>query len=248
MLTLCRALVMAWGALWSAAAMAQLKAGDIAFVAYASDGNDDFAWVALCRIPAGTAIHFTDMSVSNGGFRLSEHLNPTYHGPLTWQHNDGLEAGTVVRWVGGAPGAWSLGQASGGAPSLSSDGDQLIAYCGMIASNGAFCAPWQGDAGGATMLHALNFANSGWDNLTGGDTQTSFVPPGLSTNAGTAVHVGNKDNGCYSGPKDGSASELLSAIANPGNWTTSNELFEAVYWSSAESFKVRPRGMVLSVK
>lgn len=238
----------AWCLLCSASAMAQLAAGDIAFVAYNSDGSNDFAWVALRRIPACTEIHFTDMSVSNRGFRLSEHFNSTDHGPLTWRHTNAVEAGSVVRWLGGAPGAWSTGQATGGAPNLSADGDQLIAYCGVIVSNTAFTAPWIGDAAGATLLHAINFANSGWDNVTGGNANRSFVPPGLATNVGTAVHVANRDNGYYSGTTRGAAETLLAAIADPANWTTSDSLFEAAYWSGETAFHVNPGGTVLSVR
>lgn len=238
----------AWCLLCSASAMAQLAAGDIAFVAYNSDGSNDFAWVALRRIPACTEIHFTDMSVSNRGFRLSEHFNSTDHGPLTWRHTNAVEAGSVVRWLGGAPGAWSTGQATGGAPNLSAEGDQLIAYCGVIVSNTAFTAPWIGDAAGATLLHAINFANGGWDNVTGGNANRSFVPPGLSTNAGTAVHVSNKDNGYYSGTTRGAAETLLAAIADPSNWTTADSLFEGFYWSGATAFHVNPGGTVLSVR
>jgi hypothetical protein len=228
-------------------ARAQLATGDMAFVAYNSDGSNDFAWVALRRIPADTAIHFTDMSVSNGGFRLSEHLSTTFQGPLSWSYTNVLEAGTVVRWHG-IPRVWSIGQATGGAPDLSSDGDQLIAYCGVIVSNALFPYPWQGDSCGATLLHALNFANSGWDNVTGGSAQKSFVPPGLSTSAYTAVHVSNKDNGYYSGVTSGTAAGLLKAIANPANWTVSDTEFETFYWTGGQSFQVQPRGLVMSIR
>jgi hypothetical protein len=248
MLKMLRVVMAAWIVALALPARGQLAAGDIAFVAYSTDGADEFSWVALRRIPAHTTINFTDMSVSNGGFRLSEHLSPTYHGPLSWWCTNAVEAGSVVWWMGGTPGAWSLGQGTGGGPTLSSEGDQLIAYCGVIVTNTALPAPWQGDACGATLLHALNFANSGWDNVTGGSTERSFVPPGLSTNTFTAVHVSSKDNGYYSGPTVGSKDELLRAIANPANWTVSDIEFETIFWTGAEAFRVKPRGMVMSIK
>jgi hypothetical protein len=242
-----RTTLLGWILTLAGMATAQLGPGDIAFVAYNSDGSNDFAWVALRRIPAHTAIHFTDMSVSNGGFRLSEHLSAAYQGPLSWSCTNDVEAGTVVRWQG-VPRVWTRGAGWGGAPNLSGDGDQLIAYCGTIVSNGAFPPPWQGDAGGATLLHALNFANSGWDNANGGSTEKSFVPPGLSTGACTAVHVGSKDNGYYSGVISGTSSGLLASIACPANWVTSNELFETTYWSGEICFRIRSHGTVLSLK
>lgn len=237
-----------WGLVLLPSVMAQLSAGDIAFVAYNTDGNDDFAWVALSGIPAGTVINFTDMSVSNGGFRLSEHFSSSFRGPLSWQCTNALEAGAVVRWIGGLPGAWSLGQSTGGAPVLSNEGDQLIAYCGVIATNVTFPVGWQGDACGATLLHAINFANSGWDNVTGGTTERSFVPPGLATNACTALHISNKDNGYYSGPICGSKAELLRAIACPTNWAVSDAEFQTVYWTGETGFLVKPRGTVVVIK
>ena len=41
---------------------AALVAGDIAVIAYNSNGSDDFAWVALTSIAANTSIKFTDSS------------------------------------------------------------------------------------------------------------------------------------------------------------------------------------------
>ena len=75
---------------------AQLGPGDVTIVAVNTD-DDSFAWVALREIPAGTTLHFTDSSVSNGLFRWSEHLGDVVsHGPLDWTLQAGLPAGTVV--------------------------------------------------------------------------------------------------------------------------------------------------------
>jgi len=38
--------------------LAQLSAGDIAFVQYNADGSDEFAFVALVEIPANTLIYY----------------------------------------------------------------------------------------------------------------------------------------------------------------------------------------------
>jgi hypothetical protein len=234
---------------YSTAAIAQLTPGAIAFVAYNTDGDDAFAWVALRRIPANTVIHFTDSSVSNGWFRWTEHLGDVVSaGPLSWVYTNTIPAGTVVRWTGGSPGAWSLGRASGARLNLSQDGDQLIAYEGVISRNTELPYPWQGDPGGATLLHALNFANNGWDNLTGGETETSFVPPGLSVNAGTAVHVSRMDNAYYDGVCGGSAPDLLAAIANPAHWKASNDVFAVMAWTGAEMFVVKPPGSVFAFR
>ena len=55
-----------------------LAAGDVAIVAVNSSGSDDFAWVALTNIAAGTTLNFTD----------SQMLTPCFHSlsPST-EHN-----------------------------------------------------------------------------------------------------------------------------------------------------------------
>ncbi|GEM_PF-1319125 len=235
--------------LLAAPVMAQLKAGDIALVEYNTDGEDEFAWVALCRLPANTVIRFTDSSVSNGCFRWTEHLGDVVSpGPLCWSHTNALEAGTVVRWRGAMVRQWTVGQSSGAWPNLNSDGDQLVAYSGVISNNPSLPAPWQGDAAGAVLLHAINFANSGWDNVTGGDPESSFVPPGLSVSGGTAVHVSRLDNACYRGIREGDAGSLLKAIADPAHWIATNDLTGVEGWGVWESFRVEPPGTVFSIR
>lgn len=242
-----RMAIMAGCLLWAAGLQAQWDAGDIAFVAYNTDDTDDFAWVALRTIPANTTICFTDSSVSNGWYRWTEHLGDiAAPGPLRWTHTNAVSAGTVIRWVGGTPGSWTVGLATGGRLNLSSDGDQLVAYRGAIARDLLLPSPWQGNPADAVALHALNFANAGWDNAAGGDSQTSFVPPGLSVPM-TAVHVGNYDNAYYDGPTEGTAKALLVSIADPANWRGSNEMFRVFAWSGDRSFSVKPDGTVLSV-
>ncbi|MEI8122133.1 MAG: hypothetical protein WCI20_08770 [bacterium] len=224
--------------------LAQLKAGDVAVIAYNTDSPDAFAWVAFRDVPANTAIHFTNSSVSNGWFRWGDHLGRAVApGPLTWSSPNVLPAGTVVSWVSGTQKCWNVGVLSGGVPSLGTDGDQLIAYTGSIVSNSEGLYPWIGDCSQATLLFALNFANAGWDNLTGGGPNTSYVPPGLSTNLGTAVHVNNQDDGYYSGIRTGTVSELRTAISLPGNWTTSANAISPANWPSG--FLVRGLGGVL---
>ncbi len=226
-------------------AMAQLGAGGIAVVAVNTDG-DEFAWVALRTIPANTTVCFTDSSISNGCFRWTEHLgDAVLPGPLTWCHTNALPAGTVVTWAAGDTLEWSLGSSGGRVPDLSSDGDQLFVYCGTVTQREGDVSVWRGAMDAVTMIFGLNVANGGWDNVTGGSTTTSFVPPGLSTNTGTAVHVGNRDNGYYCGIRDGTAAQLLKAMSASTNWMTSNEPFITDQWPDA--FKVRFEGSLFSV-
>ena len=66
-------------------------AGDIAFIAFNTDGNKDFAIVALAEITPNSIIYFTDDETNgNGGFIGSE-------GILTWSSGaKSISAGTVV--------------------------------------------------------------------------------------------------------------------------------------------------------
>jgi hypothetical protein len=224
-------------------AEAQLGAGDIAVIAFNTDGGqdtvDEFAWVALRAIPANTTICFTDSSVSNGCFRWTEHLgDAVLPGPLTWSHTNALPAGSAITWAAGEVREWSMGAHSGGWPALSSDGDQLFVYCGTITQREEDVSVWRGIADEATMIFGLNFANGGWDHVTGGGTTTSFVPTGLSTNLRTAVHVDAKDNGYYAGVRTGTVEALLKAISIPAHWTTSSDPFTCDQWPNV--FTVLP--------
>ena len=126
------------------------------------------------------------------------------------------------------------------------DGDQIFAYTGSICSNAALVYPWRGDPAAATMIYGINFANGGWDNVTGGEPTTSFIPSGLSVSASTAVHIDSLDNGYYSGIRVGTAEELLQAIANPANWTTSNDPYDPTNWPAA--FRVLTEGSIFTLR
>lgn len=226
---------------------AQLAAGDVAVVAYNTEGTDAFAWLALRDMPAGTVIHFTSSSVSNGWFRWGDHLGRVVGpGPLTWTSTNRVRAGTVVSWVSGTPKCWSTGAISGGTPALNSAGDQIFAYTGSVVSNAAGTGPWWGDPSGAVMLYGLNFANTGWNNVTGGGPSTSYIPEGLSVVAGTAVHAGTNRNAYYAGNCSGSASEILAAISNSANWVSSETFIDPGLWPSA--FAVKPPGSLIIVQ
>lgn len=226
---------------WASAVGAPLGPGDVAIVAVNTDDCDDFAWVALRAIPSNTVIHFTDSSVSNGWFRWTEHLSGVSPGPLNWASTGSVAAGTVVHWDG-LNFEWSVGEASGVAPDLSASGDQLIAYTGNISSNATLPSPWRGDPSGAQMLFAVNIANSGWDNVAGGATGTSFVPPGLSTTGGTALHLGSLDDACYVGPRCGTIEDLRLSMATATNWVTSNDPYGPASWPAAFEVVTVPRG------
>jgi hypothetical protein len=232
--------------LWACAAPAQ-RAGDVALIAYNSD-SDEFAWVALCDLPPNTPIHFTDSSARDGWFHWAEHLGRAVApGPLSWCSAEALPAGTVVTWSGTNKACWNIGAGSGGAPMLNADGDQLVAYVGSVVSNAAGGDPWWGDPAGATVLHALNFANTGWSNVTSATTTWSDVPPGVRADRHTAVHVGRRDNGYYAGPRTGTAEALLVALSMTGHWTTADAWIDPTNWPASFTVRGTTQGTMLSV-
>ena len=86
-----------------------LSPGDIAIVDYNSSGPDEFTFVALRDIEAGTTINFTDNGwLASGGFLPGE-------GTVTYTASTLIAAGTAVTLTG---------------LDLDSAGDQIIAYQG----------------------------------------------------------------------------------------------------------------------
>ncbi|MCX7591672.1 MAG: hypothetical protein N2255_08600 [Kiritimatiellae bacterium] len=222
-------------------AVGQLVPGDIAVIAFNSDAPDEFAWVTLKDLPAGTVLCFTDSSVSNGYFRWSEHLAPGARqfglgGPLVWSNTVSVARGTVVRF-NLATTNWSLGQLSGHHPLLSASGDQIFVYQGRIIYNAAHPKGYEGDPSDARVLFGLNFANAGWSSR--GGANFSEIPFGISTESFTAVHVGPRDNGYYAGICTGTVTELRRALADTNNWITSDAYISPALWP--KSFEILPQ-------
>lgn len=192
-------------------AHAALSAGDIAVIAYNTDGEDNFAWVALTDIAANTTINFTDSSWQATAFRTTEHLDAG--GPLTWTNTATLSAGSVVSFNGNVAQTWSIGSGNGATAflSLSTSGDQIFAF--------------QGSKTSPDLVYGLQFAHSTGiiaSPTVSNSTNTTNVPDALSEVGGTMFNVGNFDNGYYVGTTTGSKAELLSAIADQANWTRNN--------------------------
>ena len=90
-----------------------LSLGDIAIIHYNSSDPDDFSFVFLRDVEAGTTINFTDNGwLASGGFRAGE-------GTVTYTAPTAITAGTVVTLSG---------------LDLDAAGDQIIAYQGSAAS------------------------------------------------------------------------------------------------------------------
>lgn len=186
-----------------------LSAGDIAIIGVNSDNPDDFSFVLLVDIDAGTEIRFTDSGVlSDGSFRANE-------GAVKYTAPSALTAGTVINFVNNSADFTTDNDAGVGTNgfSLAASGDQIIAFQGLSTH--------------PTFLFAL-ITNSTEFQADATSANASALPPGLVVGM-SAVAVGagagptqEVDNAVYSGPVTGSPAELLAAISNASNWLGDN--------------------------
>jgi hypothetical protein len=215
-LTGCR---MAWLAAWLASAglvacaEAGLMPGDIAIIGMNTDNPDEFAWTPLVDVDPGQEIFFSDAGWINGQF--SGLLGGSGDGAVKFTAPaSGVGAGeirSVILTALPADYAAANDARVGPGMSLSTSGDQLVAFTGSSA------AP--------TFLFGLNLRSAQWG-------APSNPSPSLDTDVyagltdglnAVSVGVGPKpgdefDNARYVGPTSGTRDELLAAIANDGNW------------------------------
>ncbi|MBI1197191.1 MAG: hypothetical protein GC203_04945, partial [Phenylobacterium sp.] len=172
--------------------MTTLSPGDLALIGYAADTGGKSFAFVLLRDVDAS----TTINFTDSGWLAAGGFRAG-EGTVSWTAPaEGATAGTVVTFTGLT-----------GSLNPSTSGDQIIAY--------------QGAAGSPTPLFSLDFADG--NTTYAGDatnSNTSAVPTGL-TFGSTALAFG-PDNGAYTGPTSGSASDLLSAIADPANWTTND--------------------------
>jgi len=170
----------------------QLNPGDIAFVQYNSDGQDNFAFVALTNISDTEIIFFTDNEEND--------LNGV-EGTITWTPpSGGVTCGTVIL-ITTSP-STSLGSVTVIKNfNFAVGGDSILAY--------------QGSESAPTFIAALSNDGGSW----GGD-QDGNLPPGL-VNGATAIAISPEVANCaYNGAiTNNTQSVLLSEINNNSNWT-----------------------------
>jgi len=184
--------------LFTVSAWAQ-SPGDIAIIGMNADAPDQFAFVTLVPLDAGTAVHFT-----NNGWRANDTFR-TGEGTYTYTVGEtGLPAGEVI----------VVDQPEG--LDFSDSGDQLLAYVGAE-DNPTFIY--------AISVSGLTRNNVEWQN-TADDENTSALPRGLH-NWSTAVTLNERDNVAYIGPTSGTQAQLLAAIGDRSNWQGSNSNAQA---------------------
>lgn len=220
-----------FGLLFSSAkttnAQTALVAGDIAFSGYIGTGSpDEFSFVLLTNITAGTVINFTENSWLNTNvFRTGENT-------VTWTATSALSAGQEIQIVGTTPilasGPGSAGTVTGTALALANTGDQILAYQGTAAAptfiSGIHMNVY------TTPADPVDTTAAAWDGTNSNNTNASSLPPGLITGT-NAIWVGTFqtpasefDNARYT-CGTGNVSTVAStraALNNPANWTKTN--------------------------
>ena len=203
-----------------------LNAGDIAFSAYTStSAADDFSFVLLRNIGPGTTINFTD----NGW--LSTNVFGTGEQTITWTAPaGGLPGGTEITISGltaTRSGGGAAGTVTGTALSLSTSGDQILAYRGTAASP-TFISAIHMNVYTIPGGDPTNTTAAAWDGAAPASTTSSALPTGLTTglNAiwiGTQGDVNSEHNNakygtCTSPAINGSLVALRAALNNQANW------------------------------
>lgn len=207
-------------------AQTTLAQGDIAFVAYNSDGTvDDFAFMLLKDITAGTSITFTDhlwMFGASGGFDEAYLGACNTEAFITWTSGSSMSVGAIV--VISSPGPAGFGAASEATASTGSltvqgscpdftfppTGDVLFAYQGTKPANNS----------ASNWLACINM-DGGWLSASSTSTSASALPGNLSSD-NIILFSPEVDNAVYKGTLTGTATQLKTSIYNLANWNSSD--------------------------
>jgi hypothetical protein len=177
----------------------QTNPGDIAFIAFNADGNDDFAIVTLVPIADGTTIWFTDNEWDGDSF------NNISEGEIQWTATSNLPAGTVIVFNNTGSGilAVNTGTATGGGMNLGASDEDVFA---LLSEPSASTMPTPGFLAGIS-----NDLSGSGSTLTG---------TGLTVGT-TFLDFDNDNDGFkYTGSRSSEATfgAYLPLIMNTANW------------------------------
>lgn len=192
-----------------------LAPGNIIITGVNATDPDEFSFVPLVNLAAGTEIRFTDAGWrAAGGFRSPGEGVVSYVAPA-----GGITAGTEIGIlksgssfvVTSGTGTVFEEGGSGGSFQLAGGGDQVIAF------QGTFAAP--------TPLFAVTLFRSTFD-ADATTTATSALPPSLVVNGTTyAVALGGAsagvDNAEYTATPPTTTAAIITSVTTATNWTTS---------------------------
>lgn len=185
-----------------AAAQTVLSPGDLVLVNVNSDDDDNFDFIPLVDLQAGTEIKFTDdaWDPTNSQFRGRE-------GIITYTAVSAVSAGTVVSYSGSD----GNGFTRSGSFNTSGGGDNILVY--------------QGDESTPTFFYGAGFAreSSVWN--YDGDTNSSGLPSNLSEANNTILSLGTTHNYRYdtANGTEGTPQTLLELVGDGNNWEEEND-------------------------
>ena len=202
---------------------APLSAGDIALIGRINNGTpDSYVLVALTNLTPGQLIYFTDNGWSNTMFRGAGSSGNGGEDIVKLSVVTDIPAGTIIQSTNTSSAAW-MWDASSAIPgtnsnfntiSLSQSGDQVYVF--TAPRN----APLQNPT---THLFVLDDTD-GFE--PGSNTQTGDIPPGLSSNANTALSFNFASSGFAALNMNNAAlqsftkEQWLAYIGDVTNWIT----------------------------
>lgn len=205
------------------------SAGDIAFMAFNADGDDDFAIVVLSSISASTTFYFSDNEPNSDGSSFN-----TGEGQLKWvSPSSTINPGQIVVFTdtdsdGNASFGASTGTLTkpfGSAPNLAAGGDALYAVTGSDNGSAITVTTWIAGIQNESSNEGTYFSQ------TGLSTSSTFI---------NFYSSGSPDGGYYSGSKSGQTafSGYLTLLANNSNWTTETSNGENILPISTDLFTI----------
>jgi predicted extracellular nuclease len=180
-----------------------LAAGNIAFVGFNADGNDNIAFVALVDISIGETIFFEDNEWNGTGWA------DTSESAFSWTATSVVTAGTIIRIDN--IGTGTITASTGTVASVTGRGTNR----GLANSSESLYA-YQGSAASPTFITAVS-NNAFTDAATGFLTGT-----GLTAGVNAIALSSNIDVAAYNASRTGQANFVgyRALINNPTNWIT----------------------------
>lgn len=194
-----------------------LGLGDIAFTGYNSDNPDEFRFVLLKDINAGTQITFTDNGwQAAGGLRTTE-KTITFEFCRPYSCGDEFSVtGTTIT----DDNANEAGTSTGSALTLATSGDQIFAYQGTAPTSG----------GASNWIAAIQM-NGAWD-ANAVDAATSAQPSAFTDGVNSISISPQADNAKYNcSITTNSPANLRAAVNTASNWTTQEAILSLDYCS-----------------
>ncbi len=195
--------------------------GDIAFIAFNADGDDDIAFVALSEISSGTEIYFTDNEWTGAAF------NNTNEGTAIWTASSTVSAGTVVviNNLSVFDSSWSVNVGT-------------ISVSGSWNIGSSNDCVWALSAAPATSYGSTpTFYGVICNDVSNGDTTTGS---GLTLGTNGIDFNNDRDGYVYTGSRSNQASfsAYLAEIYNSSNWQQESSNGEAILPISTTAFAV----------